>query len=65
MCYKMNDLKNCEVHLDQEVAGVEQTAPFLLATGNGVVIKPGTERNGINWGARLFSFSVSSVLNVY
>ena len=31
---KLNNLQNCDVDLDQEVAGVEQTAPFLLITGN-------------------------------
>ena len=30
----MNGLQNCDVDFDQEVAGVEQTTPFLLITGD-------------------------------
>ena len=30
----MNGLHNCDVDVDQEVAGVEQTTPFLLITGD-------------------------------
>ena len=38
----MNDLQNCDADLDQEVAEVEQTAPFLLITG-----KAGSENSQI------------------
>lgn len=30
----MNNSQNCDVYLDQEVAEVKQTAPFLLITGD-------------------------------